>query len=195
MKKTGIGTWTRVLLFSLLFSCFTSISAYAGGWELDQIGWWDQEDDGSYPRNGWREIHGNWFYFYDSGYIAQNTITPDGYYVDSNGCYIDLSQKYSVVNQVYGFETIELEVGQHSGDGRVYVAVLIDGRESWYGEESAVFACGGQGVELHFSGIQGYDGQTLTLSWIVDDPTYGVYVKGGGLPEAQYDYVRPLSGN
>ena len=115
--------------------------------------------------------------------------------MDSNGCYIDLSQKYSVVNQVYGFETIELEVGQYSGDGRVYVAVFIDGRESWYGEESAVFACGGQGVELHFSGIQGYDGQTLTLSWIVDDPTYGVYVKGGGLPEAQYDYVRRLSGN
>lgn len=195
MKATEKNRWLNVFLFVLLFSCFASLPAHAGTWQEDQYGWWYLEDDGSYPRNGWKEINGNWFYFYSTDYIAQETRTPDGYYVDSNGCYIDISKKYNVANQLYGFETIVLEVGTYSGDGRLYAMVLIDRQESWYGEESEVLACGGYGVEVRFHGVLSHTGESLSLSWILDDPSYGVYVKGGGLPEAQYAHVRALYGN
>lgn len=86
-------------------------------------------------------------------------------------------------------------MGTYSGDGRLYTVILIDGQECWYGEESEVLACGGYGVEVRFNEIFGHTGESLSLSWILDDPSYGVYVKSGGLPEAQYAHVRALYGN
>lgn len=34
---------------------------------------------------GWHFIQGNWYYFYQNGIMAANTITPDGFYINSNG--------------------------------------------------------------------------------------------------------------
>ncbi len=40
-------------------------------------------------QRGWKEIEGNWYYFQADGRLVKNTITPDGYYVNENGLYIE----------------------------------------------------------------------------------------------------------
>ena len=74
-------------------------------WKQDNIGWWYQNADGSYPTNTWKEISGAWYYFEGNGYMAANkwignyyvgsngamltnTTTPDGYQVGSDGAWI-----------------------------------------------------------------------------------------------------------
>ena len=69
-------------------------------------GWWYEEADGSYPTNQWRFINNKWYYFDNIGYMLENrwvgnyyvgadgdmlvsTSTPDGYYVDANGKWIE----------------------------------------------------------------------------------------------------------
>ncbi|MFR1834412.1 MAG: transglutaminase domain-containing protein [Lachnospiraceae bacterium] len=74
-------------------------------WKQDNIGWWYQNADGSYPTNTWKEISGAWYYFEGNGYMAANkwignyyvgsngamltnTTTPDGYQVGADGAWV-----------------------------------------------------------------------------------------------------------
>ena len=72
-------------------SVMASITAFAGEWKQDSIGWWWQNDDGTYPVNKWLWIDGNndgfaeAYCFDKNGYMYENTTTPDGYKVDENG--------------------------------------------------------------------------------------------------------------
>lgn len=83
----------KVLAASILLAASMSGTAFAGEWKQDSIGWWYQNDDGSYPSNTWQWIDGNYdgiaeSYFFDAnGYCLMNTITPDGYTVDLNGAW------------------------------------------------------------------------------------------------------------
>lgn len=69
-------------------------TAFAAEWKKDGNGWWWQEDNGSYPAGTWQWVDGNGdgvsecYYFNDKGYCLQNTSTPDGYTVDSNGAWV-----------------------------------------------------------------------------------------------------------
>lgn len=68
--------------------------AYAGTWKQDSIGWWWQEDNGSYPVNEWQWIDGNGdgtaecYCFDGRGYLYCNTTTPDGYQVNKDGAWV-----------------------------------------------------------------------------------------------------------
>lgn len=89
MKKT---------LFAFLFTCcslfFSPISSFAGEWKLDDIGYWYQNDDFTYPVSGWQWIDGNLdgiyecYCFDDNGYLFTDTMTPDNSIVDANGAWI-----------------------------------------------------------------------------------------------------------
>ena len=78
-------------------------------WILDNVGWWYRFADGSYPTTGGLLINGAWYCFDSVGYMRTgwiqsgnawyycdtssgamltNTRTPDGYYVDANGVWI-----------------------------------------------------------------------------------------------------------
>lgn len=89
MKKT----WKPLVLAGVL-SLSLSAPAYAASWQLDAAGSWYQNDDGSYPANGWQWIDGNGdgvaesYYFNDQGYLLTDTTTPDGYTVDASGAWI-----------------------------------------------------------------------------------------------------------
>ena len=82
------------LMLAGLLAFSTLSTAFAGTWLQDNVGWWYQNDDGSYPANGWHWIDGNndgtaeCYYFNESGYCLINTTTPDGYTVDINGAWI-----------------------------------------------------------------------------------------------------------
>lgn len=77
-------------------------------WCLDHIGWWYQNSNGSYPVNQWMYINQKWYFFDHTGYMKtgwilwkniwyycdtsgamlENTRTPDGYWVDASGAWV-----------------------------------------------------------------------------------------------------------
>lgn len=59
------------------------------GWKEDKTGWWYDNGDGTYPVNQWKEIGGKQYYFGEDGYMYQSQYTPDGYWVDENGVWIE----------------------------------------------------------------------------------------------------------
>ena len=82
-----------------------SIAATAQ-WKRNDRGWWYEEANGSYPTATWKLINNKWYYFDGIGYMAESrwignyyvgadgamlvsTVTPDGYYVDETGKWIE----------------------------------------------------------------------------------------------------------
>lgn len=84
---------------------FTTIS----GWQVDTVGRWYRNYDGTWPAARWQQIDGYWYYFNASGYMDMNhwvltnglyyyvgldgrmltnTRTPDNYYVGADGAWI-----------------------------------------------------------------------------------------------------------
>lgn len=78
----------RILTLVVAFSTVFCLNAFAGEWKQDKIGWWYQNDNGSYVKNEWKEINGKWYYFGEGGYMLSNTTTPDGYFVNESGEWI-----------------------------------------------------------------------------------------------------------
>lgn len=95
------------IIASILALTFgSSITCIAGSWQQNQIGFWYQNDDGSYPTNSWmQDSDGKWYYFDENGYMLHdqwignyyvgssgemliNTTTPDGYQVGPDGAWI-----------------------------------------------------------------------------------------------------------
>ncbi len=79
MKKLKLLSATTIIATAM------SITAFAGQWKQDNIGWWYQNDNGTYPANGWQDVNGKQYFFNSSGYLLTNTTTPDGKQVDANG--------------------------------------------------------------------------------------------------------------
>ena len=59
------------------------------GWQNNGYGWWYQRANGTYPNSEWEIINGIWYYFDENGYMLADTTTPDGYYVDINGAWVN----------------------------------------------------------------------------------------------------------
>lgn len=83
-------------------------SAMAGQWMEDGGRWWYLNRDGSYMRDNWQCIDSKWYYFDSEGYMVTGWVnwkehsyycgkdgamwascwTPDGYYVDDDGAWV-----------------------------------------------------------------------------------------------------------
>lgn len=63
----------RKMILNMVVIFFAIISvpnvAEAASWAKNSVGWWWQEDDGSYPTNQWKTIQGKKYYFDQSGYM------------------------------------------------------------------------------------------------------------------------------
>lgn len=64
-----------------------AMTAMAAEWKQNEIGYWYQKDNGSYPTNSWKWINGRCYYFDSNGYMLASTTTPDGYTVDATGAW------------------------------------------------------------------------------------------------------------
>ncbi len=73
-----------LFLSTLFLSLILSLPAFAGTWKQDNIGWWYQRDDKSYPISTWEQINNSWYYFNENGYMLSNQWVGN-YYVDDNG--------------------------------------------------------------------------------------------------------------
>lgn len=90
MMKKGLAILTSTLIMGLSLP----LLSYAGEWKQDAIGWWWQNDDGTYPISQWEWIDGNkdgiaeCYYFNENGYCLMATTTPDNYTVNESGAWI-----------------------------------------------------------------------------------------------------------
>lgn len=70
-----------------------SLTAFAGGWEVDANGWRYMEKDGTYPVSQWVWIDGDndgtaeCYCFDENGYCFLAATTPDHYTVNENGAW------------------------------------------------------------------------------------------------------------
>ncbi|MCH1953304.1 choline-binding protein [Enterocloster sp. OA13] len=60
--------------------------SYKPGWVSDEKGWRYIQKNGYYAAATWiQDTDGKWYYFNIGAYMAVNTTTPDGFYVDESG--------------------------------------------------------------------------------------------------------------
>ncbi len=98
-----------VLLIATVFAISSTIVSFAGEWKQDNVGWYYQNDDGSYVKNDWLtlgderyhfdtngymqtgliEVNGIKHYFNNDGQMMFNGDTPEGYRIDIDGRVID----------------------------------------------------------------------------------------------------------
>ena len=77
------------------FSSVMAFSSMAGVWKQDNVGWWYDNGNGTYPSNSWQWIDGDnngtaeCYYFDRTGYMLANTTTPDGYQVNALGAWVE----------------------------------------------------------------------------------------------------------
>lgn len=70
------------------------LNGKSGEWKCNEIGWWWEYKDGTWPSNCWLWIDGNedraaeCYYFNEKGYMLENTTTPDNYQVNADGAWI-----------------------------------------------------------------------------------------------------------
>ena len=132
------------------------MAANEAQWKRNDKGWWYEETDGSYPTNAWKLIKDKWYYFDGIGYMVENrwignyylgadgamlvnTSTPDGYYVDATGKWVE-----GVRNTV--------NISKTSGSGTK--------RSSLGGGSSRSGGSGGSGGSRRSSGGSGGSGRT-----------------------------------
>lgn len=76
------------------FSSIMVSSSWAGTWKQNNVGWWFDNGNGTYPASTWQWIDGNndgiaeCYYFDRAGYMLANTSTPDGYQVNASGAWV-----------------------------------------------------------------------------------------------------------
>lgn len=81
MIKNYLKRVVALLIISTSIIALSPVGAHAS-WKEDNIGWWYSE--GNLWATGWRKIDGNWYYFYQNGYMAKDTQI-NGYKIYSNG--------------------------------------------------------------------------------------------------------------
>ncbi len=84
----------RTLAVALAVSALMASTAFANGWKYDGTGWWysTNNSDSTWYNSGWEWIEDGGivrcYYFAPNGYVLQNTVTPDGYFVNADGAWI-----------------------------------------------------------------------------------------------------------
>ncbi len=133
--------------------------AFASGWSQNSQGWWyaTSVDGTSWYSNGWQWIDGNGdgiaecYYFDADGYMLANTITPDGYTVDTNGGWIQngviQTRTYAglsgntasnaITAQTATTATAESAVNTETSSGQRASNVIVANNSSVYGADTS----------------------------------------------------------
>ncbi len=128
MRKTVLG-----FLAALLISATAASTAMAAGWRQDSYGWQYVHDDGSVTASNWEMISGKWYYFYNSGYMAHDTMIRD-WYVGPDGAWVENAKPGDLLS-LEGAEGGKFEkIGSRyrfTGTVSGYDAALIPEGEDW----------------------------------------------------------------
>lgn len=179
----------RVCAIALLLSSLFNINVFAGQWHLDGKGWWYRNSDGSYPVNTWLKIDGDWYLFDKEGYIYIKTFTPDGYYVDINGRYIEHSFRYKYSNNTYEYESISIDLQEPIDSVFFNVTEVIDDNLTWRGKENHMEKLPDGNVLIRFINDSPSISDTQYLDIVVSPTGSGnrIRVVGEGHHNVNYD--------
>ena len=141
------------------------------GWRKNNIGWWYQYPDGTYPSNKWETIDGARYYFNNAGYIVTGWLKLGNswYYLNANGAmvtgWINLKNVWYYLDPSTG----KMATGWVSSGGKRYYcnsngAMLGQG---WHWINGTCYYMTGSGAIATNTWIGGYyvDG---TGAWIKD---------------------------
>ena len=110
-----------VILCAASLTIGVAFTSFAGQWKQDSIGWWYQNDDGSYQQDGWfQDVDGKYYYFNQAGYMLANTTTPDGYYVDASGAWVQNGNSASSANTGSSAQATSWTGTYHIWNGNTY---------------------------------------------------------------------------
>ena len=93
--KKWLLLWVMSIMMSLLFGMMVFAASWKTGAQPNQNRWWYDYENGTYARNGWQWLDGNQdgvaecYYFDSEGWMAADTVTPDGYQVNGNGAWVE----------------------------------------------------------------------------------------------------------
>ena len=79
------------VILGTMLSAALSLPAFAGVWRQNSIGWWYDNQDGTWPAGEWKWIDGNsdgiaeCYCFDGNGYLLVSTTTPEGFTVNADG--------------------------------------------------------------------------------------------------------------
>lgn len=169
MKKV-----VKTLVCSGVLLALSITPVYAGQWQINGQGWWYQNDDESYPVDGWQWIDGKCYYFTSEGYCLLNTATPDGYIVDNTGAW--------TVNGV-----VQIQQPQPVSVAQNWVGTYIADD----GQTIAITAADDNGVQLSFMGYseEGWSVETEFLNYKNNEKTQvssAYYYNGNLIEETVY---------
>ena len=98
-EDKDMGKWKKVLLAVVPAAMMFSFTAFAGQWHQDMNGWWYENEDGSYCKNGWFWLDGNedgeaeCYCFDNDGYALVSlynlTSKAAGYDVNMDGAWVE----------------------------------------------------------------------------------------------------------
>lgn len=124
MKKAILIAVTGLMVVGTVMTSFAGSRAdgVKGNWKKNHIGWWWQNEDGSWPSARWEWLDGNQdgvaecYYFDASGYMLANTVTPDGYQVNADGAWIENGVVATKQLNPYVSEVVVQNVGHKGGE-------------------------------------------------------------------------------
>ena len=92
-------SFVKVVTLTAALSMLASSTAFAGQWHQDMNGWWYENEDGSYCKNGWFWLDGNedgeaeCYCFDNDGYALVSlynlTSKAAGYDVNMDGAWVE----------------------------------------------------------------------------------------------------------
>ena len=80
-KKLLVLVMSAFMAMGSIFSPLGTVKTEAATWIKNNVGWWWQEDNGSYPVSTWKQIGGTWYAFDQRGYMRT------GWYWDGSNWY------------------------------------------------------------------------------------------------------------
>lgn len=107
---------------------------FTNGWKQVWDSWYYFGEDGLSKQNTWAEIDGNWYYFDNFSRMLHDTTTPDGYYVGSDGAWVQEETSLDT-SKWLGYYTADdgQTIAVWSVDtNNVYMLFVGYGEEGWY---------------------------------------------------------------
>lgn len=155
-----MGIYKKILigLSIIAFSSIISTPVFAAGWTkgISRNAWWYDLGNGNFHKNSWQWIDGNsdgiaeCYLFDNDGWMYENTKTPDGYDVNSNGAW--------TVNGIVQTKKLNfVTTSKTSKSGST--SKFSGGGSGGSGSGSSRFSGGGSGGS---SGSSGFSGSSLS---------------------------------